>query len=414
MKQKHVLLICLAMGIMLVSCRKNEPEDKITITSFQPSKGAPGNTVNIKGTGFGNTISTFKLFFNGKEAVITTLNDTLITTTVPQGTTTGKISVSSGGKSAESANDFVILPGIWVRKADLPFTGTPSAFNGGPGRLLTLGFSIGNKGYAGAGHSPNKDGVGPFLKDWWEYDTATDQWIRKADIPFAEGIVFGVSFAINDKGYIGIGRSGNVFTNEFWQYSPATDQWTRKKDFPGSWKKGAIGLGTATKGYFGLGGSWDASGGFAQSDWWEYDPATDQWTRKADFPSAQTMDFFPGFVINNRIYLGLGPNHTDKSWWEYDPSTDRWIQKADYPGIKDNWFAPGGFSIVNKGYIAGISECWEYDPVSNKWTQLAYFDDLRISGVTFTIAGKGYYTTGGGHLINYALQNDLWEFTPPN
>ena len=171
------------MGIILVSCRKNELENKIIITSFQPSKGATGNIVNINGNGFGNSISTFKLFFNGKEAVITTLNDTLITTTVPQGTTTGKISVSSNEKTASSEDDFVILPGIWVRKADLPFTGTPSAFNGGPGRLTASGFSIGNKGYTGAGHSPNKDGVGPILKDWWEYDPNPNHWTRRGDIP---------------------------------------------------------------------------------------------------------------------------------------------------------------------------------------------------------------------------------------
>lgn len=415
MKTKQVLLLCVAMGMMLVSCRKNEPEDKIIVTSFHPSKGAPGNIVNIKGKGFGNSISTLKLFFNGKEAIVTALTDTLITTTVPQGVTTGKISVSSDGKVAASENDFVILPGIWVRKADLPFTGISSAFNGGPGRLLASGFSIGNKGYAGAGHSPNKDGVGPFLKDWWEYDPSADHWTRKGDIPFADGIWAGVSFAINGNGYIGIGRSGNIFTNEFWQYDATTDHWTRKTDFPGSFKKGAIGLGAGNKVYMGLGESWNSSGGFAQSDWywWEYDPGTDQWTRKADFPGPQES-FLTGFVINNRIYLGLGAEQLERSWWEYDPSTDHWTRKADFPGDKKGWWAPGGFSIANKGYVAGVAECWEYDPVSNVWTQLAYFDDLRISGVTFSILNKGYYTTGGGHLMNYALQNDLWEFTPPH
>lgn len=413
MKKAQFLFICIAI-ILVVSCRKNLQYESMVITSFSPAKGAWGNIVKISGKGFGNSISVLNLFFNGKEAVISTLADTSITTIVPQGVTTGKITVSLDGKVVESKTDFILLPGVWIRKKDLPFPDLTSYPGGAPGRLLASGFAIRNQGYAGAGHSPNKDGVGPFLKDWWEYDQPANQWIRKADIPLADGIWAGVYFGINNKGYIGIGRTERDFTNEFWQYDPITDHWTRKADFPGSWKKGSIGFGIDSKGYVGLGESWNSTGGFAQTDWWEYDPATDHWSRKADFPGPHEA-FLTGFVLNNKIYLGLGgPTQQDRSWWEYDPVTNRWNRKSDYPGDKLGWWAPAGFAIANKGYVVGISECWKYEPALDLWTQQAFFDDYRISGVAFSIGSKGYFTTGGAHFTNYSLQNDLWEFTPPN
>ena len=373
--------------------------------------------VTITGKGFGNVVSAVNLSFNGTKAVITTLTDTLITAPVPTGAATGKISISLNGHSAASEKNFVILAGTWIRKKDLPFTGIPSEFNGGPGRVYPSAFSIGNKGYAGAGSSPNKDGVGPYLTDWWEYDPSADQWTSKADFPITGGLIVGVSFAINSKGYAGVGQPNcgcaYPFTKEFWEYDPSADHWTRKADFPGAWKKGGIGFGAGDKGYAGLGLSWDSSGGFAQKDWWEYDPIIDSWTRKADFPGLPQSDL-TGFVINNKIYLGLGQDNLDRSWWEYDPSNDSWSRKADYPGISMAGTSPGGFTVGNKGYIAGMSECWEYDPATDQWEEQAFFDNYRAAGVAFAIGEKGYFTSGGGSLFSdYSPRNDLWEFTPP-
>ena len=427
MKRTYLLFGFVPLLIILFSsCRKNESDnihDKISITSFEPSKGAEGSIITFKGKKFGNSANEFKLFFNGKEALISTFTDTFVTAAVPHGATTGKISVSSKGNSATSTNDFTILKGIWVRKKDLPLIIPPPYIPASylTGRIYTAAFAIGDKAYAGAGLSPDGNGAGPFLKDWHQYDPAADQWTRKSDFPIANGLIVGVSFAINNKGYVGIGQSNCTpcylsWTREFWEYDPSTDQWTKKADLPTNWwKKAGIGFGVGNKGYAGLGQTWDSTGGIVRKDWWEYDQQINQWIRKADHPGAVQLSP-AGFVANNKIYLGLGTPSSDRSWWEYDPSTDIWTRKSDYPGTFMSGAASGGFTIGNKGYISVLSEFWEYDPSNDKWTEVAFFDNYRVASIAFSIGDKGYLTTGGGMMFSntYAARNDLWQFTPPN
>ncbi len=82
-----------------------------TITSFSPTSGmasgSPMDTVHITGT---NLTWVSGLKFNGTSAWALSLDsDTHITTIVPVGATTGKITVDSAAGTGTSADDFVIL-----------------------------------------------------------------------------------------------------------------------------------------------------------------------------------------------------------------------------------------------------------------------------------------------------------------
>lgn len=79
-----------------------------TITSFTPSSGPVGNTVTITGTNFSVTPANNTVRFNGTTATVTASTATSITTSVPSGATTGKISVTVGGNTATSATDFTV------------------------------------------------------------------------------------------------------------------------------------------------------------------------------------------------------------------------------------------------------------------------------------------------------------------
>jgi gliding motility-associated-like protein len=79
-----------------------------TITSFTPASGSIGTTVTITGTNFSTTPANNTLQFNGITASVTASTATIITTTVPVGATTGKITVTVAGNSAISANDFTV------------------------------------------------------------------------------------------------------------------------------------------------------------------------------------------------------------------------------------------------------------------------------------------------------------------
>ncbi|MDP5120468.1 MAG: hypothetical protein NWQ46_02650, partial [Spirosomaceae bacterium] len=74
----------------------------------------------------------------------------------------------------------------------------------------------------------------------------------------------------------------NVKTKDFFQYDTATDKWTKRADFPGEDRKEGILFGIADKVYYGLGQSKTEAKGFR--DIWQYDPATDTWVNFATFP----------------------------------------------------------------------------------------------------------------------------------
>lgn len=66
---------------------------KITITSLSVDSGVYNTSVNITGTGFSNTVTNDKVFFNGKPATITAATSTQLTALVPLAAGTGKVSV---------------------------------------------------------------------------------------------------------------------------------------------------------------------------------------------------------------------------------------------------------------------------------------------------------------------------------
>lgn len=413
-KLKNKLISCAVslLTITFANCKKGVTDDIIVITSFSPAKGAQGNEVSIKGSGFGISEDAIKVFFNGTEAIIASVTDTMIKTIVPPAATTGKISISAGGRSAISNQEFVILPGTWTRKSDLP----------GSGRILASAFSVGNSGYAGIGFANDGNGAGPTLNDWWQYDPILDQWIQKGDYPGGKRSN-SISFVINNIGYVGTGwDDARNRKKDIWSYDPNNNQWTRKADLPGAERIDAVGFGIGNKAYAGTGDALVGPTRINLKDWWEYDPASDTWTPKSDFPSDANQNL-AGFVIQNKLYIGLGrsssPINSGKEWWLYDPPTDQWIRKADFPN-PGNSVSNCSFVIENKGYILcynGRAQFWQYDPATDQWKEQAFFDPNRMSSIGFAINNKGYLATGVGGPPQWPnlwtpATKDIWQFTP--
>src|SRR5687767_14991937 len=89
-----------------------------------------------------------------------------------------------------------------------------------------------------------------------------------------------------------------------------------------------------------------------------------------------------------------------------------WQQKANYPG--QAMISGVGFSIAGKGYIGtgqdgssvNYNEFYEYNPGSDTWTQKANFGGTaRHFAVGFSIGMKGYIGTGFDGTNYY---NDFW------
>jgi YD repeat-containing protein len=81
----------------------------VAISMFTPSAGAPGTRVQVFGKGFGATVAQNALAFNGRRATITDAAPNRLIVTVPNGATTGALSVSTPFGAATSRQLFRVL-----------------------------------------------------------------------------------------------------------------------------------------------------------------------------------------------------------------------------------------------------------------------------------------------------------------
>ncbi|HLE37045.1 MAG TPA: putative Ig domain-containing protein, partial [Candidatus Acidoferrales bacterium] len=88
-----------------------------SVNSFTPTSGLVGDAVTITGNNFTGATA---VAFNGAGAAFTAVNNTQITTTVPNGATTGKISVTNGGVTGRSATDFTVVVAPTITTTSLP------------------------------------------------------------------------------------------------------------------------------------------------------------------------------------------------------------------------------------------------------------------------------------------------------
>ena len=225
-------------------------------------------------------------------------------------------------------------------------------------------------------------------------------------------------FSIQDKGYIGFGHINsvtNIAYEDIWEYDPASDTWTQKANFGGGLRYHVAVFSIGNKAYCGTGRN--ASFLYYQ-DFWEFDPVTNIWTQISDFPDTGRYGAV-GFALNGAGYVGSGTVSSSGSnnFYKYEPSTDTWTPVATFPG---NVRGTGvSFTINNKGYLGTASgafgagkDFWEYKPDVDQWVQRADVGPTpRAAAGGFSINGKGYILTGTnwGTGDNY---NDVWEFNP--
>jgi N-acetylneuraminic acid mutarotase len=358
-----------------------------TIASFAPSSGyvpfvntgIPGTVVTLYGTNFSPTPANNIVKFNGTTATVSNATTTGLTVSVPQGATSGKISVTTNNLTGISSNDFTILPSDrWEPVADF----------GGTGRIFPVSFVIGNKAYVGTGYY--------YSRDFWQYSSTNNTWTQKADFGGMER-TGAAGFAIGTRGYVGMGSRNGEALLDFWEYNRDTNTWIRRADFAGTGRNGAADFAIGSRGYVGTG--LNATTGEVLNDFWEYDPATDQWTRKADFGGAGRGSV-GSFVINSKGYIGggvvSGPSGSVPyyDFWEYDPATDNWTAKASI-GPNAAPVHSGFFSIGSKGYAGGqFNQLWMFDPITNTWTRKADLPISLVQGTGFAIDNSGYIGLG--------------------
>lgn len=272
----------------------------------------------------------------------------------------------------------------WIQRADF----------GAIGRHRGTALSIGNKGYMGLGHY---NGAGPniVLKDWWEYDPATNSWAQKADYigNNGNGNYAPLAMGFDDVGYLAGGQLGDP---TLYKYDPTTNAWTGVVTCPVT-PSNNVGFVIGDKGYYVSGNSV-----------FEFDKITETWTSKNPAPFSSSV-WNSAFSIDGKGYMKNG-----YAIHEYKPSIDAWTLRAGFPGLASAGSV--SFTKDNKGYIVSgyagwlsdvTSETWEYNPLSNSWTILDDFSGTsRRFAVAFNIGNRAYMGLG----TNGTNFNDFWEF----
>ena len=81
---------------------------QLAIFSFMPTHGGAGAQVTLQGQGFDSNTANDTVSFNGTVATVLSASATQLVVTVPDGATTGPISVTVGSQTVASASPFVI------------------------------------------------------------------------------------------------------------------------------------------------------------------------------------------------------------------------------------------------------------------------------------------------------------------
>ncbi|MBO0322506.1 BspA family leucine-rich repeat surface protein [Muricauda sp. CAU 1633] len=113
MKQKKLLVLALLALGLVISCSKDDgPSTPVTpaptITGLSKTSGPVGTVFDINGTNFSTTASKNTVKIGTVTATVSAATATKITTSVPQGATTNKVSVTVGGKTATSTGNFTV------------------------------------------------------------------------------------------------------------------------------------------------------------------------------------------------------------------------------------------------------------------------------------------------------------------
>ncbi|MBL0128564.1 MAG: T9SS type A sorting domain-containing protein [Flavobacteriales bacterium] len=311
---------------------------------------------------------------------------------------------------------------VWEYDPNSTNTWTQKTNFGGTARSAAAAFSIGTKGYICSGN----DGfiIDHPLKDLWQFDQETGSWSQKADLD-GQARMWAVGFAIGNKGYISTGCDEGVTNHalsDLWEYDPATNAWTEKTSMPGEPRQKATAFAIGSNAYITMGVSTVTGGDMG--DLLVYHQATDTWTFLNPCPGGARR-YAVGFSIGNKGYIGAGSSfsgvletdldHTTSfaDFWEFDPATEQWTPRADVGAIFEKGVA---FSIGDKGYVGtggygflAHDDFKEYDPVADTWTpKQVYGGGPRGAAVGFAIGAKGYIGTGYDEFGSRS--NSFWEW----
>lgn len=303
----------------------------------------------------------------------------------------------------------------------------------GDGLSDAASFVIGTKGYIYAGYDGDYR-----LNALWEWNSTTGVWTQMATPPIEMiGRTAPVAFAIGTNGYVGLGYAGENlgfeggdYLKDFYEINTLTNTWTKKADFIGDAREGAINFALKGIGYVGCG--YDKK---TQMDFYKYDPSTDTWS---DAPMMSVVGGTGGskryhattFIYKDEAYVigGVDNMQTATDFWKFNPDTQKWTQlnyiidrtdnswDDDYGNIAREY--PCVFVIDNVAYMTTgsnssgslLNDTWAYDFAADRWDDAPAFEGRsRTAALAFSINNRGIILAGRSGSWPF---DDMWEYFP--
>lgn len=243
---------------------------------------------------------------------------------------------------------------------------------------------------------------------------AVDMWNQKDSSPSKR---YGsVSAEANGKIYMGLGYGSSVYYRDWYEYDPSTDTWATKTNFPGTARGWAVAVSCNNKIYVGTG----YSPLVFHKDWWEYDPSGNSWIQKTNF-IGNGIYGSSAFCVGNYIYFGIGDDSTGykKNWYRYYPAGNSWVTRLTFPGtaraeaaggVANSKIYLGTGRTINTGYGGPQDDWYEYDPSTNTWaTKTNFIGGARWGSMGAGANDKIYIGCGK---VNYDHQRDWYQYDP--
>ena len=278
----------------------------------------------------------------------------------------------------------------------------------GGNRVEAPGFYLNNKLYSGGGHD------GQSLTDFYEYDIAANIWAPKAPVPTTH--TQRATANVNGKGYVIGGYDKNLsalgagaYTDTVFAYDPVTNTWSTKANFPGGKRRDMVAFALGIKICAGLGA---ISGGGTSTAFYEFNTAINTWAPMAACPItvAGGMDAF-SFSIADTGYVY---SSSSKELYAYTANNNSWVQKASSPvaaglGCQINQ----AFAYGNKGYVflnGSPGLLYEYNAATNSWRLVTEFTQ-RYPTIIQDPEGAyfAFGLTGTGYANGETVSNQLWH-----
>ena len=316
---------------------------------------------------------------------------------------------------------FIVLLCAWVlsscaAKPDIELPVHNCATMPSGGRACATCFVYDGQAYFFAG----RDTAETYHNDLWRYNPSTDKWEDLGTTPLSPR-VNAAACVYDDKVYIGLGFCGKYsrdtsYLRDWWEYNPLTNDWTRRADYPNYYTDRATAFTGDGELYVGYGFCWNY-----RRDMFRYTIADNRWDSidvGVSFHGYPTRSFGgTGCTCQGRHFMGTGYYRESLNWWAEFIPEGRWEKRKAVPGRARTIAASaatGSYVYVCGGLHYGgantdgevLQDVQRYNPQTDQWQWVAVMPERMMNHCCFAINGKVYF--GLGEDEDYHVSNRLY------